>query len=102
MKTAHEIRAEVDTLRKMKLDVRHFTAFGNDNWLAIDRQIDALVDEWTDDDAYDVLDEGYISEHEFQAASEAIAWANGDYDEYEDDDGEIIDRPSLNWKSLVE
>jgi len=101
MKTAQEIHAEVDALRKMKPDVRHFTAFGDDNWAAIDRQIEALVGEWTDDNAYDALDEGDISEHEFQAASEAIAWVNGDYDEYEED-GEIIDRPSLSWKSLVE
>ena len=101
MKTAQEIRAEIEALRKMKLDVRHYTAFGDDNWLAIDRQIEALVDEWTDDDAYDALDEGDISEHEFQAASEAIAWANGDYDEYEED-GEDIDRPSMSWKTLVE
>ena len=102
MKTAREIRDEIDALREIKPTVRRFTAFGDDNWAAIDRQIEALVDEWTDDNAYDALDEGDISEHEFQAASEAIAWVNGDYDEYEDDDGEIIDRPSLSWKSLVE
>lgn len=99
MKTAQEIHAEVDALRKMKPDVRHFTAFGDDNWAAIDRQIEALVDEWTDNDVRDLRDD--LTEHEFQSAREAIDWANGDYDEYEED-GEIVDRPSLSWKSLVQ
>lgn len=100
MKTAQEINDEIKALEAVKESVRHYTAFGDDNWSAIETQIDALRNEWTDNDAYDALDEGDINEHEFQAASEAIAWAEGAYDEYEDD-GEIIDRPSLSWKSLV-
>lgn len=101
MKTRLEVLDEVDALREIKPTVRRHTMFDDDNWAAIDCQIDALVDKWTDDDAYDALDEGDISQYEFDAACEAIAWADGDYEEYEAD-GEIIDRPSLSWKSLVE
>lgn len=101
MKTASEIRDEVKALTEIKPKVRRYSAFGNDNLAAIDRQIEALVDKWTDDDAYDALDDGGISRHEFDAACEAIAWADGAYDEYEED-GEIVDRPSLSWKSLVQ
>lgn len=100
MKTASEIRDEVNALIGIKPSVRRYSMFGDDNWLAINRQIEALVDGWTDDDAYDALDEGDISQHEFDAACDAIAWADGDYEEYQED-GEIVDRPSLSWKSLV-
>jgi len=99
MKTASEIRDEVKALTEIKPKVRRYTVFGDDNWAAIDRQIEALVDEWTDNDVRDLRDD--LTEHEFQSAREAIDWANGDYDEYEED-GEIVDRPSLSWKSLVQ
>lgn len=95
MKTTSEIRDEVKALTEIK------AALGDDSLTAIDRQIEALVNEWTDDDAYDALREGDISQHEFDAVCEAIAWADGDYGEYEED-GEIVDRPSLSWKSLVQ
>lgn len=99
MKTRREIRDEIDALREIKSTVRRFTAFG-DNWAAIDTQIDALTDEWTYKDAYDAEDNGDISAHERGSAIEAIAWANGNYEEYAEDD-ETVDCPSLSWKSLV-
>ena len=98
MKTASEIRDEVKALTEIKPKVRRYTVFGDDNWAAIDRQIEALVDEWTDNDVRDLQDD--LTEHEFQSAREAIAWVYDVYEEYEKD-GEIVDRPSLSWKSLV-
>ena len=100
MKTAQEINDEIKALAAMKESVSRYTVFGDDNWSAIETQIDALRDEWTDNDAYDALDEGDINDHEHGAALDAIAWRDGYYEEYEKD-GEIIDRPSLSWKSLV-
>ena len=99
MKTASEIRDEVKALTEIKPKVHRYTVFGDDNRAAIGRQIEALVDEWTDNDVRDLQDD--LTEYEFQSAREAIDWANGDYDEYEED-GEIVDRPSLSWKSLVQ
>jgi len=99
-KTVQEINDEIKALEAMKESVRRYTVFGDDNWSAIETQIDALRDEWTDNDAYDALDEGDINEHEHGAALEAIEWRDGYYDECEKD-GEIFDRPSLSWKSLV-
>ena len=101
MKTASEMRDQVKPLTEIKPKVRRYSTFGDDNWAAIDRQIEALVDEWVDGNARDALDEGDISLHEFDAACEAIAWADDVYEEYEED-GEIVDRPSLSWKSLVQ
>jgi hypothetical protein len=100
MKTAQEINDEIKALEAMKESVRRYTVFGDDNWSAIETQIDALRDEWTDNDAYDALDEGDINEHEHGAALDAITWRDGYYEEYENG-GELIDRPSLSWKSLV-
>jgi hypothetical protein len=100
MKTVFEINDEVDALREIKKLVPQYNFFGDSIWDQIDRQIEALVDEWTDDDAYDAIDEGDISQDEFDMVCEAIAWAEGAYEEYEED-GETIDRPSLSWKSLV-
>ena len=99
MKTASEIRDEVKALTEIKPKVRRYTVFGDDNRAAIGRQIEALVDEWTDNDVRDLQDD--LTEYEFQSAREAIAWVYDVYEEYEKD-GEIVDRPSLSWKSLVQ
>jgi len=53
MKTRYEIRDEINALREIKPTVRRFTAFGDDNWAAIDVQIDALDGEWNISDADD-------------------------------------------------
>lgn len=100
MKTAQEINDEIKALEAMKESVRRYTVFGDDNWSAIETQIDALRNEWIDNDAYDALDEGDINEHEHGAALDAITWRDGYYEEYKNG-GELIDRPSLSWKSLV-
>ena len=99
-KTVQEINDEIKALEAMKESVRRYTVFGDDNWSAIETQIDALRDEWTDNDAYDALDEGVINGHEHGAALEAIEWRDGYYDECEKD-GEIFDRPSRSWKLQV-
>lgn len=100
MKTAQEINDEIKALEAMKESVRRYTVFGDDNWSIIETQIDALRHEWTDNDAYDALDEGDINAIEHDAALEAITWRDGYYDECEKD-GEIFDRPSQSWKLQV-
>jgi len=100
MKTGIEVRDEVKALSEIKPYVPHFTLFSDDNWQAIDRQIEALVDEWEEDDAWDLNESGDLNEHDFSAVREAIEWADGDYEPY-DEDGHVIDRPSMSWKSLA-
>jgi hypothetical protein len=100
MKTVTEIRDEVKALTEIKPFIPHFTLFNDDNWQAIDRQIEALVDEWTEDDAWDLNESGDLNEHDFSAVREAIDWVDDCYEPY-DEDGYVIDRPSMSWKSLA-
>lgn len=86
-KTDEEIDAEIATLREMKPRVRHFTAFGDDNWKAIELQIFVLEERMDTDQAGDEYDDA----DEYSHATEAIQWM----------EGEIETAPSEGWKELV-
>lgn len=89
MKTQKQIDAEIETLKSQKPRVPNFTAFGDDNWAAIDVQIEVLEKEM-DQDAIDAkwpMDGEY---HFYTAGCEAMDWRDEDED-----------APSKNWKSLV-
>ena len=86
-KTDEEIDAEIATLREMKPRVRHFTAFGDDNWAAVELQIFVLEERMDEDQAGDE----YEDADEYSHATEAIQWMNG----------ETENAPSVGWKELV-
>lgn len=97
-KTYLEVKREVE---EVQLEVPHYTMFNDDNWAAIGAQIDALRDDMSEDDVCDLYDSGDLTDHERDNALEAIAWRDGDYDEWEAEDGTVIDRPSMDWALLA-
>jgi len=91
MRTEDEINDEIYRLKDMKPIVRHTTAFGDDNWAAIEAQIlvlekrmdmDSIYAMWPDEDGM----------HECDSAQEAFAWMNSEED---------AQFPSDGWRSLV-
>lgn len=84
-RTREEVEAEIAKLRGMKERVRRFSAFGDDNWAAIDAQV-AVLDrnmneaniyaKWSGDD-----DEDDGSNPIIDSALDARAWRDGEYEE---------------------
>lgn len=100
--TAAQIKAEIAALKKLKPKVRRRTAFGDDNWKAIDAEIAVLAENLSDNRIYDRFtprDEETGDEdpdgnrHELDAALETRRWLDG-----ESSDG----KPSKGWVGLVE
>jgi len=91
VRTQDEINAEIAKLREMKPSVRHHTAFGDDNWAAIDAQIKVLTEHLDEDAIWDEWprDESDLSMRD--AARDAVAWMT-------DADNKP---PSNDWQSLV-
>ena len=92
MKSEKEIDAEIGKLEEMKPKVRHYTAFGDDNWAAVEVQIEALEKRMTDDACFDRWPND-ASVEERNAAREASEWL---YDET----GEV-EAPSTEWEPLT-
>jgi hypothetical protein len=92
-KTPDEVKAEIAKLREMKPTVRHHTAFGGDNWAAIDAQIKVLEEGMDADKIWDEWPDDERDMHERDSALEALAWKDGE--ETEDE------TPSAGWQSLV-
>src|SRR3990172_10801792 len=90
--TPEEITTEIAKLRKMKPNVRHYSMFGDNNWMAVEAQIEVLEDEMTSDDIYGRWPEEYEEIYFRDVALEALAWMN------DDKDSEL---PSDSWKSLL-
>lgn len=90
--TAEQIVIEVETLKRIKPFVRHFTQFHDDNWSSIDAQVWVLEERATQDDVYNQYPEDE-DENERGAALEAAAWLTGE----RDDDAALHD----DWMSLV-
>ena len=100
-KTQREIQDEIAALKEVKPFVPRFTFFNDDNWAAIDVQIDALSDEWELYYVDYLYDNGDLTDHDRDNAYSAIDWMNGDFDGYENDDGDLIDSPSASWRELA-
>ena len=88
--TSEEITTEIAKLREMKPNVRHYSMFGDNNWMAVEAQIEVLEDEMTSDDIYGRWPEEYEEIYFRDVALEALAWMN------DDEDAEV---PSDSWKS---
>ena len=88
--TKDQIQAEVQALKEMQPSVRHYTAFGDDNWGAIDAQISTLVERLDEDEVYDRW-EGEETESELDNALYALRWL----------EGEEAEAPSVGWAPLV-
>ena len=89
--TAEQINAEADLLEKMKPNVRKFTAFGDNNHLAIEAQIRVLREGLDEGDIYDLQEDGEFEERDVDVALDAQRWAAGEEDE----------APSDGWKPLL-
>lgn len=75
MRTAEQIKAQVEGLEAMKTTLPEFSAFRDPNWEAIDAQIEVLEGRETADT--------YEEEHEYvaSAARDAQDWLDGYSDE---------------------
>jgi hypothetical protein len=94
MKTDKIIKAEITKLKKMKPNVRHYDAFGGNNWDVIDAQLTALERRYDRDEAYDNFPTEYDDQEprELNGALEAIDWMT-------DEAGS--ETPSDGWSTLV-
>lgn len=101
MKTYLEVQEEIEALKAVKYSVPRYTLFYDDNWDAIGAQIDALRYDMSEDDVYDLYDHGDLTDHGRDSVLEAIAWRDGDYEEWEAEDGAVVDRPSMDWALLA-
>lgn len=77
MKSKQQIDAEVKMLREIKTSVRHYTAFGDNNWDAVEAQIVVLEGGFSEDTCYDVWS-GDDDEHVRESALAAVAWRDDD------------------------
>lgn len=94
--TEKEIQKEIKVLTEMKPKVRRWTYFGDDNWAAIEAQIDVLTRNLSEDDVCDEYDEENEeegkTEYSKESALHACQWLTG----------EEKDPPSKGWKVLIE
>ena len=80
-RTEKEISKMIDKLEKQRETIPQFSYFGDDNWHAIDIQIDVLNGEITDEDQiYDQQDEGEITSYVVSSGIDALLWLSGDND----------------------
>jgi hypothetical protein len=96
-RTPEEIKAEIKKLKAMKPGVRHFGTFGNDNWKSLNRDVEVLEKEMTEQEVYrrqkgdDEDDTDGWTCDETANAIEVVRWMNGE---------KGVDSPSKNWKPL--
>jgi hypothetical protein len=88
--TVKAIKDEIAWLKENKLNVRHYTYFGDNNHAAIDAQIRVLSGE-VDEDDFDETFEG-DPDYTRDSAQQALDWILGDLGE----------SPSDNWKELLD
>jgi len=85
------IRAEIEKLEAMKPKVRRYSAFGDDNWRAINAQLDALRSRLTHSD----VDRKYPDDDQMDDHSNAMEASNWMV-------GSTETPPSEDWLSLVQ
>jgi len=89
--TPEEIKAEIAKLRGMKPRIWRYTIWGDNNWKAIEAQIEVLENEMDDDDIQARWPD-YEDMYYQDAALEALRWM---------DDGEDAEVPSASWKPVL-
>jgi hypothetical protein len=94
MKTKEQIEAAIKALEEIKPKVRHFTAFGDDNWKSIEAQIVVLERKYSEDQIYNRYD--YMNV--LNDALAAHQWMN---DLPIDDLDEEVETLADMWKDLV-
>lgn len=77
-KTNEEIQKEIKALRDVRPSVRHHSAFGDDNLVALDAQIEVLEEDLDNSDIYDRFED---VEHTLMAALDARMWLDGELDD---------------------
>lgn len=97
MKTATEIKEEIDKLKTMKPTVRKTSGFGDNHHDAIDGQIEALENLYDENKIFDLNDgaaedELFSAENVRDSALEAYRWRSGEEET----------APSESWKELVQ
>ena len=90
--TPEEIKAEIAKLREMKPHIRHYSLFNDNNWDALDAQIEFLEGEMSEDDIRENWPGEYAQEYMRAVALEAWMWLN------DDEDAEL---PSDTWAVLL-
>jgi hypothetical protein len=86
--TKEQIEQEIERLEDLKLNVSHYSAFGDDNRAQIAAQIEVLVEGLSSDDIAD----RYIDEI-YEAAISAWDWLENAHDD---------DTLSQDWEALRE
>lgn len=93
--TKKAIAEEIAWLKENKKHIRHFTAFGDDNWRLVDAQIRVLEDGLEEGDIYGMQTEEEGSEWDHtvvSAAMDAHRWAEGE---------PKTAAPRMDWFSLM-
>lgn len=83
-KTQEEINRQIEGLKKMKITLPEFSAFGDKNWEKIDAQLDVLEGKKEPNDFYEdeSAEEYQDGDNDiYNAAVEAEEWMDGNSDE---------------------
>jgi len=96
MKTKEQIDTEIETLRKMKPNVRRRSAFGDDHHHAIEAQMSVLREMMSTDNIYDAYGDESADEFEQNVLDEAINARDWMMGELAEDNA-----PSAGWAGLV-
>jgi hypothetical protein len=90
MRSEKAIKDEIEKLEAMKPKVRRYSAFNDDNWRAINAQLDALKNRCTQSDIdHKYPDDDQMDDH--SSATEAVEWMMGSSET----------PPSEDWLPLV-
>jgi hypothetical protein len=79
-----QIEKEIKELTEIKPKVRHFSIFGDDNWKAVEIQIEVLSEDLSIEEIEDKWGDysyGAPSLSLYENATEARAWLDGDSEE---------------------
>jgi hypothetical protein len=103
--TEDQIKAEIEELKRIKPKVPHHTTFGEDNWKAIDAQIETLENKYDQRKISKFLgaldEEGTEDIFEYESALEALEWTQGTANQWAEEDEHLYDPPSVQWKYLI-
>ena len=85
--TPEQVQAEIKKLKEMKPKVRHHTAFGDDNHVAIEAQIRVMEQGLSSGQIYD----RWMDDNLIMSAMDALGWMEGS-----------VGSPSEDWSPLVQ
>jgi hypothetical protein len=78
MKNKTQIEIALNELKDIKSKINQYDIFGDDNWVAIDTQIEILTNNFTENE----IDEKYNDDNCYFAAMEVIYWLNDGFDNF--------------------